>query len=179
MEVTADTLRENGLDPNMTAVFDKSFKLYRCYKHTRQEMVAMIKNSSELVETNAKRFYWMLAPNTYLMNTMCWSVAKKEPENIFKEPTFTMRRDELVGFHAFSEELLNHMLSPSCDVSPQEIYSLYGDNKEFCKFSQSFAYMKTDTLLPGNKALLKHLKFLFEAVSTKNEDYQLIRKILR
>ena len=178
MELNANNLKECNLDPNLAALFPKSHQLYKCYKFTRDEIRCMIFKTSSIFEVNGRKFFWLLGPTTHLMNTLQWNIARKAPEHVFKEPHFTLRRDEFVGFHILDEDTMEAMIAKESEVSPHELISGYREIKEIGKFTETYAYMKLDNILPGGVTLVSHLQYMVEAVINKTEEYRLINEIL-
>lgn len=180
MEITPDNLEKCGLNQNLAKVFtSQSLKLYQCYKYTRETVVKMIKDGSEIINVQNKKYYWLKSPITHLMNSLVWNINKIAPLHAFKESQFLIPRHYLIGIHVFSEDLLNCINDLEQEVSWYEIKPIMEEIKEIMRFTKSYEYHKIDIELPGNVRLLNHVMYIIEAVNNKNEEYQLIVDIFK
>lgn len=177
MELSKDNLIACGLNEGLANLFGPNFKIYKCYKYLRTDIIKMIKQGSEIIEKGQQKFYWLKAPFTYLVNNLQWSLNIDEPDNAFKEKNYVIRREEIVSFHLFSEELLDALCKTDIEASVYEVKPTYDDNKEMCRFTSKYSYMKLSSLLPGNETLRQHVAYIIDAVVDKNEDYKLIHQI--
>lgn len=176
MELNESNLVKCKLDPALMKLFNTTFMIYQAYKYTRSALLNKIITGSDQIEVNGNIYYWLRSPMTYHFGTLQWLIHNKEPENLFKEPKFRMKRHEIIGFHLISKKVLEYFESKS-DLEAASILS-YRLNSEICKLTKPYEYMKLDQTIIGGVTLQSHLEYVVNAIENQNEDYKLILNIL-